>query len=70
MCPSSDVTRYPSPLLTNTGKGAVCNKLLVFPPGKLFAASPCNFRLVAFFATKRAFAASKAHVTVASPLFT
>jgi hypothetical protein len=54
----------------NTGKGAVCNRLLVFPPGKLLAASLCNFRLVKFLSTKRAFAASNMEDKVAFPLLT
>lgn len=70
MWPSSDVTWYPFPLLMKTGKGAVCSKLLVFPPGKLLTASSWNFKLVGFLTVKRAFAASSASLTVASPLFT
>lgn len=48
----------------------MCKRLLVFPPGRLFAASSCSIRLVGFLETNRALAASRASVVFANPLFT
>src|ERR1700710_1475448 len=52
-----------------TGKGALCKRLRVLPPGRLCAASLWSLREVWLRATKRALAASTASCAVAELLW-
>jgi hypothetical protein len=64
VCPSSEVTWCPVPLLRKTGKGGVCSKLRVLPPGKLLAASWCSLKLLVFLSPKRIWASFSASAAV------